>query len=168
VYRRLIAAGASPQEALYLASRPSLCQKISSGKVDAIEGLALQRIAMRAKMPAEIAVKGSAAQQHYRELLALGYTEQKALDEIKAQGQAAPETTATPPPPKVKAALKTQSAVEPPQVIATAKVEANETLDPTSDNPTFKATEGPQQATITTISHKDFQAILKKIDNKLV
>ncbi|MDF2577862.1 MAG: hypothetical protein K0S74_1346, partial [Chlamydiales bacterium] len=47
-------------------------------------------------------------------------------------------------------------------------VEANETLDPTSDNPTFKATEGPQQATITTISHKDFQAILKKIDNKLV
>jgi hypothetical protein len=115
VYRRLIAAGASPQEALYLASRPSLCQKISSGKVDAIEGLALQRIAMRAKMPAEIAVRGSAAQQQYRELLALGYTEQKALDEIKAQGQVAPETTATPPPPKIKVAPRTQGAVEPPQ-----------------------------------------------------
>jgi hypothetical protein len=115
VYRRLIAAGASPQEALYLASRPSLCQKISSGQVDAIEGLALQRIAMRAKMPAEIAVKGSAAQQHYRELLALGYTEQKALDEIKAQGQAAPATTANPPPPKAKVAPRTQGAIEPPQ-----------------------------------------------------
>ncbi|MDF2578033.1 MAG: hypothetical protein K0S74_1517, partial [Chlamydiales bacterium] len=47
VYRRLIAAGAFPQEALYLASRPSLCQKISSGQVDAIEGLALQRICHR-------------------------------------------------------------------------------------------------------------------------